>query len=80
MQIKFGCSAGRHTYGRELREHPMTTDQMYYLILVCAAFLTFMVVVAANTIHYRRWIKEQAGPVRPVAKSLPVGSASPRHA
>ena len=37
----------------------MTTEQFYFLILVVASFVTFMVVTGANYITYRRWLKRQ---------------------
>ena len=37
----------------------MRSGEFYYLILVVAAFGIFVLVVAANYIQYRRWLKHQ---------------------
>jgi hypothetical protein len=37
-------------------EHPMTTNESYYLILVCLAFGSFGLSLAAACLRYRGWL------------------------
>jgi hypothetical protein len=39
----------------------MRSGEFYYLVMVCVAFATFGLVVAANYVQYRQWLKQ---PVR----------------
>ena len=37
----------------------MRSGEAYYLIVVCSAFVIFGLALAANYIHYRRWLQQQ---------------------
>ncbi len=38
----------------------MTTNEFYFLMLVCAAFAGFGLALAGNYLSYRRWMKSSA--------------------
>jgi hypothetical protein len=42
-------------------EPAMPTNELYYLIMVCGAFVVFGVVLALGYIQYRRWLKQSPG-------------------
>jgi len=37
----------------------MHTDELYYLIMVCAAFGLFGLAMAVSYVQYRSWLKQQ---------------------
>lgn len=39
----------------------MTTNQGYFLVLVCGSFLVFAASMAVAYVRYRRWLKQQPG-------------------
>jgi len=39
----------------------MTTEQGYFVVLVCGSFLVFAVSMAIAYARYRRWLKQQPG-------------------
>ena len=36
----------------------MRSGEFYYLVIVCVGFVAFGLVVAANYVQYRRWLKQ----------------------
>lgn len=36
----------------------MRSGEFYYLVMVCAAFAAFGLIVATNYVQYRRWLKQ----------------------
>ncbi|MGD9883616.1 MAG: hypothetical protein AB7F22_29055 [Reyranella sp.] len=37
----------------------MTTNEAYYLVLVCGAFVAFAAGMALAYVEYRRWLQQQ---------------------
>lgn len=37
----------------------MSSNELYYLIMVCAAFIVFGVMIGGSYIQYRNWLKHQ---------------------
>lgn len=46
---------------KQERERQVTTNQAYYVVLVCGAFLVFAVSMALAYVRYRRSIRQQPG-------------------
>jgi hypothetical protein len=36
----------------------MKTNEFYFLVMACSAFVLFGLALAANYIQYRRWLKQ----------------------
>ena len=43
------------------RERQVTSNQAYFVVLVCGAFLVFAGSMAFAYVKYRRWLKQQPG-------------------
>jgi hypothetical protein len=52
-------------------EDPMTTNEFYYLLLVCGAFAVFGISLALAYLRYKQWLKQQARVTSRAAETLP---------
>ncbi len=61
IQINPDAFAICQSCANQERERRVTTNQAYFVVLVCGAFLVFAASMALAYVKYRRWIKQQPG-------------------
>jgi hypothetical protein len=61
IQINHGHCAICQSLPHQERERQVTTNQAYFLVLVCGSFLVFAVSMGIAYAKYRLWLKQQPG-------------------